>query len=75
MNLQRRVMLLGGILGALLGVGAAYLYLQSTPLEVDEEGNERLPKIQPGDALKAGLGAVTVVRQVAGLGKPGSGGR
>lgn len=72
MNLRKKVMMIGGVLGALIGVGAAYVYLQSTPLDIDEEtGEERLPKIQPGDALKAGLGALTVVRQVAGLGQPG----
>jgi hypothetical protein len=72
MNLRQKVMILGGVLGALIGVGAAYVYLQSTPLEIDEEtGEERLPKVQPGDALKAGLGALTVVRQVAGMGQQG----
>jgi len=69
MNLRARVMIIGGVLGALLGVGAAYLYLQSTPVEVDQEGRERLPAIQPGKALTVSLGVMTVLKQVTGLGR------
>jgi hypothetical protein len=70
MNLRTRIMIVGGILGALLGVGAAYLYLQSTPVEMDEEGRERLPSVQPGKAIAASLGILTAVRQIVGLGRP-----
>lgn len=69
MNLRARVMIIGGVLGALLGVGAAYLYLQSTPVEVDQEGRERLPAVQPGKALTVSLGVMTVLKQVTGLGR------
>jgi hypothetical protein len=62
-------MIIGGVLGALLGVGAAYLYLQSTPVEVDQEGRERLPAVQPGKALTVSLGVMTVLKQVTGLGR------
>jgi hypothetical protein len=70
MNLRTRVVIMGGILGALLGAGAAYLYLQSTPVEVDEEGQERLPSIQPGKAITASLGILTAIKQIVGLGRP-----
>ena len=69
MNLRARVMIIGGVLGALLGVGAACLYLLSTPIKVDEEGHERLPAIQPGKALTVSLGVMTVLKQVTGLGR------
>lgn len=69
MNLKTRVMIVGGIVGALLGVGAAYLYLQSSSVQVDEEGNERLPAVQPAKALTLGLGVMTLLRQIAGMGK------
>ncbi len=72
MNLRTKVMLFGGIVGALLGAGAAYLYLRSTPIEVDEEtGKENLPSVQPGDALKITLGVLTAIRGIVGLGQPG----
>ncbi|HEY75758.1 MAG TPA: hypothetical protein G4O00_06205 [Thermoflexia bacterium] len=70
MNLRTKVLLFGGVLGALIGVGVAYLYLQSTPIQVDEEGRERLPPVQPGDALKVTLGLLTAIRQIVGLGRP-----
>jgi len=72
MNLRTKVLLLGGILGALIGVGAAYLYLQSAPVQVDEKGRERLPPVQPGEALKVTLGVLTAIRQIVGLGRPGA---
>ena len=50
MNLRTRVMIVGGVIGALLGVSAAYLYLRSTEVEVDEGGHERLPTVSPGKA-------------------------
>ncbi|MGD1996026.1 MAG: hypothetical protein PVH62_04555 [Anaerolineae bacterium] len=71
MNLRKRVLVLGGVFGALLGVSAAYLYLRSASVEVDESGEERLPPIQPADALKIGLGLLTAIRQIAGLGQRG----
>lgn len=67
MKLRTRVMIIGGILGALLGAGAAYLYLRSA--EMDEEGEEKLPQVQPGDAIKLSLGVLAVLRQIAGLGR------
>jgi hypothetical protein len=62
-------MIIGGILGALLGVSAAHLFLQSTPIKVDEEGHEQLPTIQPSKALTTGLGVLTVLKQITGLGR------
>ena len=69
MNLRTRVMIVGGVLGALLGVGAAQLYLRSTPIEVNKEGQERLPAVQPGRAIGVSLGVLTVLKQITGLGK------
>lgn len=70
MNLRTRVLITGGILGALIGVGAAYLYLQSTPVEVDQDGSEKLPAVQPGKAITATLGVLTALKQITGLGRP-----
>ncbi len=69
MNLRTKVLLFGGVLGALIGVGVAYLYLQSAPIQVDEEGREHLPSIQPSEAIKATLGVLTAIRQIISLGR------
>jgi hypothetical protein len=63
-------MIVGGVLGALLGVSAAYLYLRSVPVEVDDEGQERLPAIEPGKALAVSVGLLTVLRQITGMSRP-----
>lgn len=68
MSVRMRVLIIGGVVGALLGVGAAYLYLRSAPIEIDAEGRERLPALQPGKALSVGLGLMTVLKQIVGLG-------
>lgn len=70
MNLRTRVMIIGGVAGALLGVSAAYVYLRSVPMQVDEEGRNRLPAVRPGDAIKLSLGVLGVLRLISGLGQP-----
>ncbi|MGD2143175.1 MAG: hypothetical protein PVF54_01715 [Anaerolineae bacterium] len=65
-----RVMIIGGIAGALLGIAAAQLYWRSASAEVDEEGEEKLPAVEPGDAIKLSLGVLGVLRQIAGMGRP-----
>lgn len=72
MNTKTKVMIFGGMVGALLGVGAAYLYLREAPVKVDAGGNEQLPAVQPGDALKVALGVLTAIRGIVGLGRPGN---
>jgi len=69
MSVRSRVLMLGGIMGALLGVGAAHLYLRSVPESLESE--EQLPSIQPGDALRVGLTVLTAVRAIVGLAQPG----
>jgi hypothetical protein len=49
--------------------------MRSVSIEVDEEGRERLPAVQPGKALTVGLGVLTVLKQITGMGQPSEGGR
>jgi hypothetical protein len=62
-------MIIGGLVGGLVGVLAAHLYLRSALAEPDEEGEAGLPAVQPGDAIKLSLGILTVLRQIAGMGE------
>lgn len=64
MNARNKALVVGGIIGALFGLLAAWIYVRDLS---DEEGQESMPELAPGDALKLGLGVLTLLRQVAGL--------
>jgi hypothetical protein len=68
MNLQKRnnnpVYLIGSVLGVILGFVAAHLYVQA----VEENNNGVRPRLESGDAIKLGLLAITVMRQITDLG-------
>jgi hypothetical protein len=74
MNLKTRVLIAGGIAGALLGVVAATLYLRSAS-EGEEESGEQLPSVQATSVLAIVLAVLTVLRQIAGLGQRGDAGQ
>lgn len=67
MNDKTKVLVFGGIGGALVGVVTAYLFLQQAP--TDEGGIKKMPAVQPTDAIKVGLGVVTAIRGIVDLGK------
>jgi hypothetical protein len=69
MNMKSRVLTVGVVMGALLGGIAAYLYLRSLPL--DDDGSTKLPSVHPGKAIAVGLSALTLLRQIVGLGQRG----
>ncbi len=58
-----RILIAGAIIGALLGVGAGFLYVR-----VAEEGGGP-KKVSTGDAVKLALAALGVVRQASQLGR------
>jgi hypothetical protein len=58
---RTKAFLAGGAVGALLGLGAAYIYVNS----VEKEGAP--PKIQPAEAVGIGLALLAVLRQIASL--------
>lgn len=57
-----KALIIGGVVGALAGVGAAYLYIRN----IEEAGEE--PKMGTKDALQLGVSLVSLVKQVANLG-------
>lgn len=69
MNLRTRVLILGGVLGALVGVTAAFLYLRTAEVQKDQQGQEHLPAVNPGKLLGIALGTLTVLKQIVGLGQ------
>ena len=69
MNLRSKVMIIGGVAGAILGIGVAYLYLREAKVEeIEGEEEKQLPDVPPGDAIKVILGVLTAIRGIVGLG-------
>jgi hypothetical protein len=54
----------GGVIGALMGVLAGWLYFNANA-EVDQEGEAELEMPSPATALQLGLGLLGVLRQIA----------
>lgn len=63
MTWRNKAMLLGGILGALSGLGAALLYIRS----VEDAGSPEPNKISTGDAIKMTIGIFSLIKQVSGM--------
>ncbi|NTU74866.1 MAG: hypothetical protein HGA53_03095 [Anaerolineaceae bacterium] len=59
---KNRLYIVGGILGAVIGVFAAYTFIQRA------DAQESRPKVTAGDGVKVGLGVMTVLRTIADLG-------
>ena len=62
---RSRAMLAGGIIGSLVGVGAAYLYVRSSE-EASADGSPR--KLKTGEAVRLGVALTAILRQIAELG-------
>lgn len=60
---RTKTLILGGVIGALIGVGTAYLLARTA-----EESGGGPPKISTGDAIKSAIGVVGLVRGIASLG-------
>jgi len=67
LNWKTKLMLLGGIAGALIGVGAAYLYVRS--VDAEHGGLALAPRpVKPTAAVSVGLSVLGLLRQIANLG-------
>ena len=62
-NWKMRTLLIGAVLGALTGLGAAYMLVQRA------EKEETDPRLSAGEGVKIGLMLLGVLRQVAQLGE------
>jgi hypothetical protein len=69
---EQKILLIGGIAGALLGVAAAYLYVRNNEDQVqaiNEGRTELVTKVSPREALGVGMSLVALLRQIVGLGR------
>ena len=63
MNWKSKYLLAGTLIGALAGLGTAYLMARTA-----EERGEGPPEIKTVDALRASVGLIGIVRAIAALG-------
>ncbi len=61
-NWKIKVLLIGGVVGVLTGLGAAYLLIQRS------ERDQTVPQLTAGEGVKLGLLVMGLLRQVALLG-------
>ncbi len=64
LDARKQVLIIGAVAGLVFGVVAAQLYLNVTPVERDQEGQEQIAPPSPGRMLKFGLGALSLLRQI-----------
>jgi hypothetical protein len=60
---KMKTLVIGGIIGALIGLGAAYIIVQRA------EDEETKPKLTPGEGVQLGLGVLGLLRLIASPGK------
>jgi hypothetical protein len=64
-NWKPKALIIGAVIGALVGVGAAYLYAQ----RVESENAE--PTMRPADGVRLGVMVLGLLRSIAELGESG----
>lgn len=60
-NWKQKTLVIGGVVGLLSGLVAAYIFIQRAEFEDDR------PKITAGEGVKVGLGVLTVLRTISDL--------
>jgi hypothetical protein len=72
MKFAHKVLIAGGIAGALIGLAAAYLYIKSNEEQIAavEAGEaDEMAKVSPGEAMTVGLSLIGLLRQIVSMGQ------
>jgi hypothetical protein len=72
MKFEQKVLLSGGIAGALIGLAAAYLYVKNNERQIAAAKAGQpgaVSRVSPNEALGVGLTLVNLLRQIVGLGQ------
>ena len=62
---KTRVLLLGGLLGAVTGVAAAYMIVK----QAEEKGE--IPQLGAGEGVRIGMSVMGLIRRISSLSGPG----
>ena len=68
MDWKAKLLIQGGLIGAVVGLATAWLYARSADVQVDHNGNPRLPEVKSADLLRIGVSLVAALRTIIGLG-------
>jgi hypothetical protein len=60
--MKTKILIIGALIGAAAGVGAAYMLLQRAAQE------ERAPRLTAGEGVQLGLGVLGLLKFVSGMG-------
>lgn len=63
-NWKTKTLITGGLVGALIGLGAAFLFTRSA----ERNNSDDLPEISTGEALGVAISIIGIVRGIAALG-------
>jgi hypothetical protein len=62
-NWKIKLLLAGGVIGALVGAAAAYLFIQNNPID------DGPPQVSAGEGVKLGVLVFGLLRSIASLGE------
>lgn len=71
MDWKAKFLIRGGLIGLGLGVVTSWLYMRSADVQIDKDGNPKLPAVQSADLLRIAVSLVAVLRTIVGLGSTG----
>ena len=72
MKFQHKLLIAGGILGALIGLAAAFLYLKNNQERIASvEAGEvaSVGKLSPAEGISVGMSVINLLRQIVSLGQ------
>lgn len=71
MQIRHKILLTGGIIGLLLGLAAAFLFIRAKESQIAavEAGEaESLTKISPAEGISVGMSIIGLLKQIVSLG-------
>jgi hypothetical protein len=72
MNVRQKLLVVGGVAGAVVGVFAAFLYIKANErrIEAVEAGEaEEVNQVSPGEAINLGVSLLGMLRLISELGQ------
>ena len=68
MNWKTRVAIVGGVMGLLIGLASAMLYIRTIQMEQGKHNKVKLPPVRTSDVLPVLVTAIGLIRTIAELG-------